>query len=129
MVASTSCTPDTSPAWKAPSGSAISWSSASTPTLRSKASRGSPAPSSARTNRASLLAGLACVDVVIVFDEETPVSLIELLEPDVLVKGGDYTLDQIAGGDVVLARGGQVVALPLVAGLSTTAILDRNARG
>jgi len=90
--------------------------------------KGDARPVIGQSNRASLLAGLACVDVVIVFDEETPVSLIELLEPDVLVKGGDYTIDQIAGGDVVLGRGGQVVALPLVPGLSTTAILDRNAR-
>ncbi len=91
--------------------------------------KGDARPVIGQTNRASLLAGLACVDVVIVFDEETPVALIELLEPDVLVKGGDYTIDQIAGGDIVLGRGGQVVALPLVAGLSTTAILGRNARG
>jgi D-beta-D-heptose 7-phosphate kinase / D-beta-D-heptose 1-phosphate adenosyltransferase len=90
--------------------------------------KGDARPVIAQNNRASLLAGLACVDVVIVFDEETPVSLIDLLEPDVLVKGGDYTLDQIAGGDIVLRRGGQVVALPLVPGLSTTAILDRKAR-
>jgi D-beta-D-heptose 7-phosphate kinase/D-beta-D-heptose 1-phosphate adenosyltransferase len=81
-----------------------------------------------QSNRASLLAGLACVDLVVIFDEETPVSLIEMFEPDVLVKGGDYSLDQIAGADVVLRRGGQVVALPLVPGLSTTAILDRKAR-
>jgi len=78
-------------------------------------------------NRAGLLAGLACVDVVVVFDEPTPVALIERLEPDVLVKGGDYALDQIAGADLVLARGGRVVAIPMVPGLSTTAILDRKA--
>lgn len=78
-------------------------------------------------NRAGLLAGLACVDVVVVFDEPTPVELIELFEPDVLVKGGDYTIDQIAGADIVLERGGRVVALPMVPGLSTTAILDRKA--
>lgn len=78
-------------------------------------------------DRASLLAGLACVDAVVLFDEPTPIHLIETFEPDVLVKGGDYTIDQIAGADVVLARGGRVVALPLVAGLSTTAILDRRA--
>ncbi len=90
--------------------------------------KGDTRPVIGQTNRASLLAGLACVDVVIVFDEETPAALIELLEPDVLVKGGDYTIDQIAGGDLVLSRGGRVVALPLVAGLSTTAILGRNTR-
>ncbi|WP_165250291.1 D-glycero-beta-D-manno-heptose 1-phosphate adenylyltransferase [Paludisphaera soli] len=78
-------------------------------------------------NRAGLLAGLGCVDLVVIFDEPTPVALIELFEPDVLVKGGDYTIDQIAGADLVLERGGRVVALPMVPGLSTTAILDRKA--
>ena len=67
-------------------------------------------------NRASLLAGLACVDVVVIFDEPTPEELIGQLDPNVLVKGGDYTLDQIAGADFVLSRGGQVVTLPLVPG-------------
>ena len=80
-------------------------------------------------NRASLLAGLACVDVVVIFDEPTPEELIRELEPDVLVKGGDYTLDQIAGADFVLARGGRVVTISLVPGLSTTAILERRSRG
>lgn len=80
-------------------------------------------------NRARVLAGLACVDVVVIFDEPTPVELIALLEPDVLVKGGDYTVDQVAGADIVKARGGQVVTLPLVPGLSTTAILERRSRG
>jgi D-beta-D-heptose 7-phosphate kinase/D-beta-D-heptose 1-phosphate adenosyltransferase len=79
-------------------------------------------------NRASLLAGLACVDVVVIFDEPTPEELIRELEPDVLVKGGDYTLDQIAGAEFVQARGGRVVTIPLVQGLSTTAILERKDR-
>jgi len=89
--------------------------------------KGVTRPVIGQSNRASLLAGLACVDLVVIFDEETPVSLIEMFAPDVLVKGGDYSLDQIAGADVVLRRGGQVVALPLIPGLSTTAILDRKA--
>ena len=67
-------------------------------------------------NRASLLAGLACVDVVVIFDEPTPEELIRQLEPDVLVKGGDYTPDQIAGADFVLSRGGRVVTHPPGAG-------------
>ena len=71
------------------------------------------------------MAGLACVDVVVIFDEPTPVELIDLLDPNVLVKGGDYTPDQIAGADFVLSRGGRVVTIPLVPGLSTTAILER----
>ncbi len=89
--------------------------------------KGASRPVINQDNRASLLAGLACVDLVVPFDEPTPESLIELLEPDVLVKGGDYTIDQIAGADLVTRRGGRVIALPLVPGLSTTAILDRRA--
>jgi D-beta-D-heptose 7-phosphate kinase / D-beta-D-heptose 1-phosphate adenosyltransferase len=76
-------------------------------------------------NRATLLAGLTCVDMIVLFDEPTPAALIEYLEPDVLVKGGDYSVDQIAGADFVQHRGGQVVTLPLVPDLSTTSILDR----
>ncbi|MDG3008119.1 D-glycero-beta-D-manno-heptose 1-phosphate adenylyltransferase [Paludisphaera mucosa] len=89
--------------------------------------KGPARPVIRQDDRASLLAGLACVDVVVLFDDPTPVALIRMFEPDVLVKGGDYTIDQIAGADLVLERGGRVVALPLVPGLSTTAILDRKA--
>jgi D-beta-D-heptose 7-phosphate kinase/D-beta-D-heptose 1-phosphate adenosyltransferase len=87
--------------------------------------KGDSRPVISEENRANLLAGLACVDVIVLFDELTPTTLIEEMEPDVLVKGGDYTLNHIAGADFVRARGGQVVTLPLVPGLSTTAILDR----
>jgi D-beta-D-heptose 7-phosphate kinase/D-beta-D-heptose 1-phosphate adenosyltransferase len=90
--------------------------------------KGDSRPVIDQDNRASLLAGLACVDVVVIFDEETPEELIRALEPDVLAKGGDYTVDQIAGADFVLGRGGRVVTVPLVPGLSTTAILERKAR-
>ncbi len=89
--------------------------------------KGDSRPVFGEENRAGMLAGLACVDVVVIFDEETPESLIEELDPNVLVKGGDYALDQIAGAEFVRSRGGEVVALPLVAGLSTTRILDRTA--
>jgi D-beta-D-heptose 7-phosphate kinase / D-beta-D-heptose 1-phosphate adenosyltransferase len=91
--------------------------------------KGDSRPVNNQENRASVLAGLACVDVVVIFDEPTPDVLIEQLDPDVLVKGGDYTVDQVAGADYVRSRGGQVVILPLVPGLSTTAILERTARG
>jgi D-beta-D-heptose 7-phosphate kinase / D-beta-D-heptose 1-phosphate adenosyltransferase len=87
--------------------------------------KGDSRPVISEENRANLLAGLACVDLVVLFDEPTPEELIRELEPDVLVKGGDYSLDQIAGADFVRGRGGQVVTLPLLDGLSTTAILDR----
>ena len=89
--------------------------------------KGDSRPVISEENRASLLAGLACVDVVVLFQEPTPAALIEELEPDVLVKGGDYTPDQIAGAEFVRQRGGQVVVLPLLSGLSTTAILERRA--
>ncbi len=91
--------------------------------------KGDSRPVNNQEHRASLLAGLACVDVVVIFDEPTPEGLIDLLEPDVLVKGGDYTADQVAGADLVHARGGRVVILPLVPGLSTTAILQHRAGG
>jgi D-beta-D-heptose 7-phosphate kinase/D-beta-D-heptose 1-phosphate adenosyltransferase len=68
---------------------------------------------------------LACVDFVVIFDESTPERLIGLIEPDVLAKGGDYNPDTIVGADIVRARGGQVVALSLLPGYSTTGILDR----
>jgi D-beta-D-heptose 7-phosphate kinase / D-beta-D-heptose 1-phosphate adenosyltransferase len=74
-------------------------------------------------HRAALLAGLACVDAVVLFDESTPESLLRQIEPDVLVKGGDYTEDQIVGAEWVKSRGGRVVTIPLVPGLSTTSIL------
>jgi D-beta-D-heptose 7-phosphate kinase/D-beta-D-heptose 1-phosphate adenosyltransferase len=91
--------------------------------------KGDSRPVIDQENRASLLAGLACVDMVVTFDEPTPEALIDLLEPDVLVKGGDYTVDQVAGATGVLARAGKVVIVPLVQGLSTTAILARRAGG
>jgi D-beta-D-heptose 7-phosphate kinase / D-beta-D-heptose 1-phosphate adenosyltransferase len=91
--------------------------------------KGDSRPVIGEENRANLLAGLACVDIVVIFDEPTPEELIRHLDPDVLTKGGDYTVDQIAGADFVRSRGGQVLALPLVPGLSSTAILERKARG
>ena len=90
--------------------------------------KGDSRPVIDQENRASLLAALACVDVVVIFDEPTPDELIRQLDPHVLVKGGDYTVDQIAGADFVLSRGGRVVTIPLVPGLSTTSILERKSR-
>jgi D-beta-D-heptose 7-phosphate kinase/D-beta-D-heptose 1-phosphate adenosyltransferase len=65
------------------------------------------------------------VDCVVLFDTETPLELIQSLRPDVLVKGADYHRDSIVGGDWVEAKGGRVVRVPLVAGFSTTSIVDR----
>jgi D-beta-D-heptose 7-phosphate kinase / D-beta-D-heptose 1-phosphate adenosyltransferase len=76
-------------------------------------------------DRAFVLAGLACVDAVCCFDEDTPAGLIADLVPDVLVKGGDYSLEEVVGRDVVEAAGGRLVLIPFVAGRSTTGILQR----
>lgn len=89
-----------------------------------RALKGPSRPVVSQEYRATLLAGLACVDAVVVFDEETPEALIRHLTPNVLVKGGDYSLDQVVGADLVHSYGGQVVTIPLVPGLSTTIILE-----
>ncbi|HEU4685690.1 MAG TPA: D-glycero-beta-D-manno-heptose 1-phosphate adenylyltransferase, partial [Nitrospira sp.] len=70
-------------------------------------------------------ASLRCVDYVVIFREPDPSALIKTLQPDVLVKGGDWTLDRIVGRDVVEARGGVVKTIPLVPGLSTTSLIQR----
>src|SRR6059036_4355906 len=75
--------------------------------------------------RAEVLAALACVDYVVLFDEPDPGRLIAELQPDVLVKGGDWAPDQIIGRDVVEAGGGTVRTIPLVPGVSTTALVER----
>jgi rfaE bifunctional protein nucleotidyltransferase chain/domain len=82
-------------------------------------------PLTTENDRAEILAALACVDYVTVFDDLSPRSLIAELLPDVLVKGGDYSLDQIHGREEVEAAGGRVVSLPFVEGISTTAMVDR----
>lgn len=75
--------------------------------------------------RAEVLAALGCVDFVVVFSEPDPKALITVVQPDVLVKGGDWSLDRIIGRDVVEARGGLVRTIPLVPGFSTTALIHR----
>jgi len=87
--------------------------------------KGARRPLVAEADRAAALAGLGSVDAVIVFDEETPLELIEELLPDVLVKGGDYDLDGIVGREVVEQAGGDVRVLPFGEGYSTTNILNR----
>lgn len=72
--------------------------------------------------RLTILASLACVDAVVLFEEDTPYNLIAALRPDVLVKGGDWQASQIVGADLVLANGGEVRSLPFVEGFSTTKI-------
>jgi D-glycero-beta-D-manno-heptose 1-phosphate adenylyltransferase len=68
------------------------------------------------------LASLSFIDAVVPFEEDTPWELLQVLQPDILVKGGDYEIATIIGADIVLARGGQVLTLPFVAGYSTTSI-------
>lgn len=87
--------------------------------------KGADRPLVPEAARARVLAGLAAVDCVVLFDESTPLELITALQPDVLVKGADYTLDRIVGADLVQARGGKVVRIPLVSGFSTTSIVER----
>ena len=77
------------------------------------------------TQRAEVLAALGCVDFVVLFAEPDPGRLIGALQPDILVKGGDWALDKIIGRDIVEARGGMVRTIPLVPGLSTTQLLQR----
>jgi D-beta-D-heptose 7-phosphate kinase/D-beta-D-heptose 1-phosphate adenosyltransferase len=89
--------------------------------------KGAGRPLQPEIDRAACLAGLQSVDGVVVFDEDTPAELIEELQPDVLVKGGDYTPEQVVGRDTVEARGGVVVIIPLIQGRSTTDILERAA--
>ena len=75
--------------------------------------------------RAEVLAALNCVDYIVIFSEPDPLNLITTLQPDVLVKGGDWTVDRIVGRDVVERRGGTVKTIPLVSGKSTTALIQR----
>ena len=86
--------------------------------------KGPARPILAEAVRAEMLAGLAAVDAVTVFDQETPLELITLLEPDVLVKGGDWPPDRMVGAGVVSRRGGLVKSLALAEGFSTTGLIE-----
>jgi D-beta-D-heptose 7-phosphate kinase / D-beta-D-heptose 1-phosphate adenosyltransferase len=87
--------------------------------------KGDSRPVTPEAQRMMLLAGMACVDLVVIFETDTPLELIEQLTPEVLVKGGDYTPDTVVGRDAVEAAGGRVVILPLVPGVSTTKVIER----
>ena len=76
-------------------------------------------------SRAKVLAGLACVDLIVPFDEDTPRELIAFLKPDVLVKGNDYAIEQIAGHEIVLGYGGEVKTIQLLEGYSTTSLVKK----
>jgi D-glycero-beta-D-manno-heptose 1-phosphate adenylyltransferase len=87
--------------------------------------KGPGRPITPEYERAEVLAALACVDAVVIFEEETPAEIVRLVQPDVLVKGADWPADQIVGRDTVEARGGRVVLVPTEEGHSTTAIVNR----
>lgn len=74
--------------------------------------------------RTWMMASLEIVDAVVLFDEETPAELIKAITPDIIVKGGDYTVDQVVGAEHVISHGGEVKIFPIVKGYSTTGIID-----
>lgn len=87
--------------------------------------KGDSRPVNNENSRALLLASLVITDAIILFEEDTPLNLITSLLPDVLVKGGDYTIDQIVGAKEVLANGGEVNIVPVLEGFSTTGIIEK----
>jgi rfaE bifunctional protein nucleotidyltransferase chain/domain len=87
--------------------------------------KGPARPVNPEAERAEILEALACVDAVVVFEEDTPAEIIHAVQPDILVKGADWAEDAIVGRETVEARGGRVVRIPVEQGYSTTAIIDR----
>jgi D-beta-D-heptose 7-phosphate kinase/D-beta-D-heptose 1-phosphate adenosyltransferase len=87
--------------------------------------KGDSRPVNDEQSRALVLASLLMVDIVVIFEEDTPLNLITTLQPDILVKGGDYTLEQIVGAKEVMAAGGKVIINPIVEGFSTTGIIQK----
>ena len=87
--------------------------------------KGPGRPVNSQESRAIVLASLVMVDAVIIFEEDTPLNLVKALLPDVMVKGGDYRVNEIAGAGEVIAAGGRVVINPILEGFSTTSIIER----
>ena len=90
-----------------------------------RANKGPARPVNPEAERAEVIAALECVDAAVVFDQDTPHQIISRLQPDVLVKGADWAEDAIVGRDVVEARGGRVVRIPIEQGFSTTELIAR----
>lgn len=90
-----------------------------------RAIKGPARPVAPENERAEILAALASVDAVVVFDEDNPQQIVSRLQPDVLVKGADWAMDDIIGRETVESRGGRVVRIPLAEGYSTSAIIQR----
>lgn len=86
--------------------------------------KGPSRPIRGEDDRAVVVAALEAVDAVVLFDEDTPLELVRAVKPDVIVKGGDYSVEQVVGAPEVLARGGEVVIIPLTPGHSTTATVE-----
>ncbi|MDR2353296.1 MAG: D-glycero-beta-D-manno-heptose 1-phosphate adenylyltransferase [Deltaproteobacteria bacterium] len=87
--------------------------------------KGPVRPVNSEEDRAIMLSGLFMVDGVVIFSEDTPLELINYLNPDILVKGGDWGVDKIVGGKETIARGGKVISLPFVKGYSTSSLIKR----
>ncbi len=87
--------------------------------------KGANRPITHEAERAKILAALDMVDAVVVFDEDTPLRMIKMVKPDVLVKGADYTKEEVVGWDVVESYGGRVALAPIVEGASTSSIVQR----
>lgn len=90
-----------------------------------RAIKGPKRPIHPEAERAEVIAALACVDAAVVFDEDTPHQIISAIQPDVLVKGADWATDNIVGRDIVEARGGRVVRMPVEEGHSTTGLIQK----
>jgi D-beta-D-heptose 7-phosphate kinase/D-beta-D-heptose 1-phosphate adenosyltransferase len=89
--------------------------------------KGATRPVNGERDRATLLAALSMVDLIVLFEEDTPLALLEALKPDVLMKGADYAKDKVVGWELVESYGGKVELLPLKAGYSTTGIIKKSA--
>ena len=87
--------------------------------------KGESRPINSESDRIKILCSIKHVDYVIVFDEDTPIELIELIKPNFLVKGGDYNKSEIVGADLVEKNGGSVIIIDLLGGYSTSSIIDR----
>jgi rfaE bifunctional protein nucleotidyltransferase chain/domain len=91
--------------------------------------KGSNRPINDERTRAYVLAGLASVDLIVFFDEETPYNLIKLLQPNVLVKGNDYEVEKIIGFDILKENGGEVITIPFLEGYSTSSLIKKIIEG
>lgn len=88
--------------------------------------KGESRPLNTVSDRCELLAALSSTSIIIVFEEDTPINLIEALLPDILVKGGDYRVEDIVGYDTVIENGGDVLTLPFIEGYSTTSLIEKS---